>query len=277
MAQTAKAVLYSDSGGCVTEEILAPAAGEYGDVIQTADGRASVVLGADGASSAFSSGDKITVAKTGQFKVLKTSSVVLLAGGKAFWDRSAEKANYTCASGDFFLGRIVEDAASSDTEVIVDLNVEPRYAVELGKGRWTNGATDGLGVSLVAEGGPELKLAFDAVAEVAMAALYSVDTVPCADGPIFEGKIAIYDIGDDAALDINLGLQMAPTRLISTALQKRACSTWMARRCRCWRSRTMARPRSTRPTRRSMQWTTPMRNTGLTAVTSTTSRCTSTA
>jgi len=206
MAQTAKAVLYSDSGGCVTEEILAPAAGEYGDVIQTADGRASVVLGADGASSAFSSGDKITVAKTGQFKVLKTSSVVLLAGGKAFWDRSAEKANYTCASGDFFLGRIVEDAASSDTEVIVDLNVEPRYAVELGKGRWTNGATDGLGVSLVAEGGPELKLAFDAVAEVAMAALYSVDTVPCADGPIFEGKIAIYDIGDDAALDINFGL-----------------------------------------------------------------------
>lgn len=206
MSQTAKAVLYSDVGGCVTEEVTAPAAGEYGDVIQTADGKAAVVMGADKSSSAISSGDTITVAKTGQFKCLKTSSVVLLAGGKAYWDRSAEKADYHAASGDFYLGRIVEDAGSSDTEVIVELNVEPWYPVELGTGQWTTAATEGEGVSLVAEGGSTLKLSFDAVAEEAMAALYSVGTVPCADGPIFEGKIAIYDIGDDAALDINFGL-----------------------------------------------------------------------
>jgi len=206
MAQTAKAVLVNAPGGQDTETILAPADGEYGDVIQLADGRASVVVGIDGSSTAFSDGDKITVATTGRYKFLKTASVCLLAGGKSFWVRSAEKADFHAASGDFFLGRIVEDAASADTEVVVDLNAEPRYAIELGKGQWTNGATNGLGVTLVAEGGSTLKLSFDAVAEAAMAALYSVDTVPVADGPIFEGKIAIYDIGDNAALDINFGL-----------------------------------------------------------------------
>jgi len=206
MSQSVKAVLYNDAGGVVTEQISAPAAGECGDVIQTADGKAGVVLGADGQSSGFASGDLITVARSGRFKVLKTTSMVLLAGGKAYWDRSAEKCHFRPQSGDFYLGRIWDDAASSDTEAIVDLNVEPQYQVELGKGKWNNGATDGLGVTLVAEGGTELKLAFDAVAEVAMAALYPVDTIPVADLGIIEGRCAIYDIGDDAALDINMGI-----------------------------------------------------------------------
>ncbi len=61
-------------------------------------------------------------------------------------------------------------------------------------------------MTATALGGNELTLSFDAVAEVAMAALYSNDSVPVADGPIFEGVIAVYDIGDNAALDINFGL-----------------------------------------------------------------------
>jgi predicted RecA/RadA family phage recombinase len=206
MAQTAKAVLYSDSGGCVTEEITAPAAGEHGDVIQTADGKAAVVLGADAASSSFASGDRITVAKTGQFTVLKTASVVLLTGGRTYWDRSAEKANFETASGDFYLGRVVADAASAAATVVIDLNVMPTYQIELHKGQWTVAATNGLSVTRVAQGGSTLKLAFDAVSEAAMAALYSVDTIPVADLGIFEAKVAVYDIGDNAALDINIGI-----------------------------------------------------------------------
>lgn len=206
MAQTAEAVLVSDSGGCVTEEITAPAAGSRGDVIQTADGKAAVALGADNSSSSFAAGDLITVAKTGVFSVLKTASVVLLDGGKSYWDRSADTATFRAQSGDFYLGKIVGDAAAADATVNVDLNVEPTYQIELGKGPWTNGATDGLGVSLVAEGSPILKLAFDAVAEVAMAALYSGDTIPVADLGIIEFRAAVYDIGDDAALDMNIGI-----------------------------------------------------------------------
>lgn len=205
-SQTAKAVLVGDSGGCVTEIITAPAAGEHGDVIQTADGKAAVVLGADAASSSFASGDLVTVAKTGTFSFLKTASVVLLDGGNAYWDRSAETATYTAASGDFHLGVIKGDAASADNTVNVELNATQSNQIELGKGTWTNGATNGLGVTATALGGQEYTLSFDAVAEAAMAALYSDDTIPVADLGIIEMEVAVYDIGDDAALDINFGI-----------------------------------------------------------------------
>ena len=209
MAQTAKAVLYSDSGGCVTEDITAPAAGEYGDIIQLADGRPGVVLGADASSSAFDAGDTITVARTGQFKVLKTASINLLAGGKVYWDRSAEKADFHAASGDYFLGRVVQDAAAADATVIVDLNVEPVYQIELNKTNFTSSATDGLGVLQNTVGSKIYTLAFDTATEVAMAALLSDDSIPIADLGIAEFRVAVYDKGNNAALDINWGLANA--------------------------------------------------------------------
>lgn len=189
-----------------TVTVTAPAAGASGQVIQLADGRAGVVVGANSASDAYAAGDLITVAVAGQYTVAKTASVVLLDGGRAYWDRSANSATFTQASGDFYLGCVVGDAAASAGGVVVDLNRKPEYRIELGKGKWANGATNGLGVTQTALGGTGVTLSFDAVAEAAMAAIYSVDTVPVADGPIFEGRFAIYDIGDDAALDISIGL-----------------------------------------------------------------------
>lgn len=201
----AEAVLKKDP--CAfTVEVLAPAAGASGQVIQLPDGRAGIVKGANAASDAYASGDLITVAVGGHYEVDKTASIVMLDGGRVYWDRSANSATFSQASGDFYLGTVVGDTAGSASTVVVDINAKPEYRIELGKGRWTNGATNGEGVSQVAVGGNEVKLSFDAVAEAAMAALYSADTVPVADGPIFEGRIAIYDIGDDAALDINFGL-----------------------------------------------------------------------
>lgn len=201
----AEAVLYQDPTAH-TVEVTAPAAGACGQVIQLADGRAGVVVGANSASDSYAAGDLITVAVGGLYTVDKTASIVLLDGGRAYWDRSANAATFKQDSGDFFLGTVREDTAAAATKVVVDLNQRPEYRIELGKGRWANGATNGLGVAATALGGMELTLAFDAVAEAAMAALYSADSVPVADGPIFEGRIAIYDIGDDAALDINFGL-----------------------------------------------------------------------
>jgi len=185
MAQTAKAVLVSNPDGLKTETVTAPADGSGGDVIQLADGRAAVALGLNISTTAFSAGDPITVATNGVWSFLKTASIVLLKGGQAFWDRSAETATFTNASGDFFLGKFAADAASADTTCIVDLNGDPSYAVELGKGVWTTAATNGLGVTAL-PGSPGVKLAFDAVAEAAMAAIYSDTTVPVADLGILE-------------------------------------------------------------------------------------------
>lgn len=201
----AEAVLKKDPGA-FTVEVIAPAAGACGQVIQLADGRAGVVVGADASSASYASGATITVAVAGQYEVSKTASIALLAGGRAYWDRSANSATFSEASGDFYLGCVVDDVAGSASKVVVDLNKKPVYRIELGKGGWTNEATNGLGVAATALGGNELTLAFDAVAEAAQAALYSNDTVPVADGPIFEGQVAVYDIGDAAALDISIGV-----------------------------------------------------------------------
>ncbi len=209
MAQTAEAIMLAAPGGLVTEEVTAPADGASGQVIQLADGRAAVVLGADASSSAYSSGDTISVATNGRWRVLKTASINLLEGGKVYWDRSANKADFHAASGDFFLGKCADDAAAADATVDVDLNVEPRYQIELGKTTFTSSSTDGLGVLQNTVGSHIYTMAFDAVAEVAMAALLSDDSIPVADLGIAEFRLAVYDKGDDAALDINWGLANA--------------------------------------------------------------------
>jgi len=179
-----------------------------GEVLQLDDGRAAVVAGLAG----FDSGDTASAYVKGEFKLAKTSSINLLKGGRVYWDRSAGKANYKAGSGDFYVGVVAEDSLAAATTVKVALNVEPRYDVWLdGKASnclWTEGATDGLGVTEATHAQP-LTLAFDAVAEVAMAAIYLADAsdkIPVADLGIFEFNIAVVDAGDDGALDINFGI-----------------------------------------------------------------------
>ena len=206
MSQTAEAVLVDASADVQTVEILAPAAGAAGQVIQLADGRAGVVQGANASSDAYASGDTITVAVSGVYAILKTAAIALLKGGKAIWDRSANTAGFAKGNGDFYLGTVAADAVAADATVQIDLNAQPAYAVELGATPFAVENTDGLGVLAEGVGTNVLKLAFDAVAEVAQAALYSSDGVPVADLGILEARVAVYDIGDDAALDISVGL-----------------------------------------------------------------------
>ena len=186
-------------------DVTAPADLAGGEIIQLANGRASVqasLLGRD-------SGVPATLITHGQFTVTKIATCSVLDGGKLWWDRSASSLTGIRTADSFYAGTAVGDAAYAATSVVVDLNAVQALQIELGKGGWTNGVTDGLGVTAGTLGGNELKLTFDAQVEVAMAALYSVDTIPLADGAILEGRFAIFDIGDHAALDINVGLANA--------------------------------------------------------------------
>lgn len=72
---------------------------------------------------------------------------------------------------------------------------------------WLKVETLGLGVTETGGANGALKFAFNAVAEAATAALY-MPSLPFAVGgnPIFEARVAVFDKGDDAALDINIGL-----------------------------------------------------------------------
>ncbi len=171
-----------------------------GEVRQLADGRAAV------APRDIASGILGAVQTEGIHTVAKTSGVVILDGGRVYWDVSASSATFKADSGtqDFYLGTAVGDAASADTTMKVALNCCPRYIIDNREGTWTTEATLGLGVTAMAGGGS--MLSFDAVAEAAQAALYSDRTVPVSGNAILEGRVAIYNIGDNAALDIDIGL-----------------------------------------------------------------------
>ena len=203
---TAQAILKSEAD---SESIVAAAAIASGEVIQLADGRAGVYEGLNAAAS----GDTISVRTKGRFTCLKTASINLLKGGRAFWGRSANKVNYKPASGDFFMGTVAEDALAAASNVVIDLNVLPNYDLVFdgnanGECLWAQEATDGEGVTEATLAIPT-KLSFDVVAEVAQAALFpsqAKNHTPIADGGIFEFEVAIYDIGDNALLDINFGV-----------------------------------------------------------------------
>ena len=177
-----------------------------GQVIQLADGRAAY---ANGLKTALA-GDPVAWQTEGLAEVQKTTSMVILDGGDVFWDVSANKASFKADPGtpDFKIGTAVGDAAASATTMLVNWNGIGRYTIDLEKGGdWLPEETLGLGVVILPGGGA--KMAFDAVAEVAQAAVVSGHSVSVASGPIFEARFAIYDIGDDAALDIDVGLASA--------------------------------------------------------------------
>ncbi len=174
-----------------------------GEVIQMSDGRAAYVTGLN----ALVLNDPVNYQYEGLVLLAKTASITMLAGGRCFWVRSTGKATPLKGGGDFFVGTVVKDAAAADTTVLVDLNKTAVYEVELRKGNWSAVAALGLGTTQLFGGG--VKLEFDATAEIAKADLISDESVVLADGPIFEGRIAIFDIGDHVSLDINFGLANA--------------------------------------------------------------------
>ena len=182
-------------------EITAPAALTSGQVLQLADGRAGVVA----SLNAVASGDITAISVVGQFRVAKTASINILDGQEVWWDVSENTATYAEVLGDFPIGVAVGDSLAAATTVVVRLNETIRPKIELGRGGWTKEATLGLGVDVVAEKG-DIRMLFDATAEIAQAAYLSTTVIDVDDGPILEGLIAIFDIGDNAALDINFGL-----------------------------------------------------------------------
>lgn len=183
-------------------KLVATVALVSGQVVQLADGRAGVYQGLTSAAI----GDTVALAVVGIFDLAKTSTINILAGGEVWWDASLNEATIETA-GDFYVGVAVQDGLAG-SDVRVDLNVAQTNEVSLNKGDWTTEATLGLGAvmtGLAGLGEPRVTLAFDAVAEAAQAALFSAG-IDVDDKPILEAMIGIFDIGDNAVLDINFGL-----------------------------------------------------------------------
>src|SRR4051812_19698491 len=106
---------------------MAASAAAY-EVQQNAAGQASVLDSPNAASS----GVKRKWKTSGQYVVTKTAGVVILDGGRVYWDYSANAATFQKVNDrDFYMGRAVGDAASVDTTLTVNLNVDPACDLDI--------------------------------------------------------------------------------------------------------------------------------------------------
>jgi predicted RecA/RadA family phage recombinase len=202
-----EASIYNDSD---VVDVTTPAAGyASGEVIQLADGRAAYVGGLQAKTSGEAAGAKTS----GQVTVTKTSGVVVLKGAPLYWDRSANTATplKALAGGDFFLGVSLEDAASTATTVVVDLNVQPVYTIDALRDASATALVLTAGTPSLTMGPGYAKMAFSTTAEAQKVDILSAASVPVTVPFIVEGRINIVDSGDAAAaaVDINVGLANA--------------------------------------------------------------------
>lgn len=178
-----------------------------GQVIQLADGRAAFVAGA----SARSAGEPAALQTEGIVLLTKSTGLVCLKGGRAYWDRSANAVTplQSDADGDFFCGVFTADGASGDTTIQVDLNAQPSYNIDLQRDAFDTVIVKTAGTpSLDARGG-SLYMLFSATAEAQKVDLLSKKAIPHATPFIAEFRVACYDKGDAAALDFSLGIANA--------------------------------------------------------------------
>lgn len=187
-------------------EYSTTAALEGGQVIQLPGGRAGVVLRDKAATSAAAIA---AVATEGIFSIPKTSGVVLLAGGRVFWDHSANAATFRAVNDrDFYLGTVVADAASTDTAVQVNLNVLQSVQVNILDGSDTVfvGTSAAGGFGSLFNNGATPALSLTATSEAQKADLMSQEARAIASKGIAEFIVRLDANGSTSAVDINVGL-----------------------------------------------------------------------
>ena len=78
-----------------------------------------------------SAGAKPVYETAGKFIFIKSTAAALLAGGRAYWDHSANNVVYKpVGDKDFYLGLVVEDTTAADAQVIIDINKKPTYKID---------------------------------------------------------------------------------------------------------------------------------------------------
>src|SRR4051812_32645727 len=122
---------YTNKDSLATRVATAALAG--GAMIQDYDGKAGLVAGLN----AVAIGDTFTLQKEGVVELPKTASIVLLAGGRAYWDRANAKVTFKRVTGGFYLGVVQADAASADATCLVNLNKYPINRIQWDDDIWT--------------------------------------------------------------------------------------------------------------------------------------------
>ena len=121
----AEANFYQD--GCALD-YTPDAAVSGGEVRQMSDGRAGVCV------VDIASGIQDAIHTRGVYTIAKTSGIVILDGGRVFWDHSANAAHYKKVNDrDFYVGVAVGDAASAATTMKVNFNVHQFNDIDINR------------------------------------------------------------------------------------------------------------------------------------------------
>ena len=180
-----------------------------GAVKLTPDGRAGIV----GGLKALATDDRGVLYTLGIFAIQKNTSTVFLPGQEIWWDDTNNLAvHQLSANADWFLGICVNDVnvAAAATRVRVDLNQRNEgYLIDMARTGWVGSIIAAAGAPVFQDSGGEIRLAFSATAEVQMAAALSSDSIPVDSDIICEFELNVVDNGDEASVDINVGMANA--------------------------------------------------------------------
>lgn len=198
---TAEAVMRDGQSLEQTKLVLA-ASHNAGEVVQLRDGTAGFVNQLKDPSS----GDTVTMRKRGIVLVPKTSSIVILDGGRVYWDHSANAAHFRKSNDqDFFLGTAFGEAASADTTMLVDLNAEPRYVLDAARDAFKTVIVDTAGTPTLTRRGGAHEMVLDSTAEAQKVDILTVDSIALAANAIIEGEFTVQDNGSADVGDFFIG------------------------------------------------------------------------
>ena len=181
-------------------ELTAPSALVAGQVLRDISG----FVGVHPAIAGTASGDVAAIQIAPNiYRLAKTADILLFPGQKAYWVTSTNKVSY---AGDVLIGTVLLDAAAAATTVDVVLNADPMRSIDFRDGGWDQARLLGYGISSV---GGTTFLDLGLTAEAAMASILSHKSIAIANPFIAFFDFAIFDVGDNAALDLNIGLANA--------------------------------------------------------------------
>lgn len=110
------------------ERVLADATISPYEVRQAPSGKAGFL----DSNTPVTSGNYFFLKTFGTQSIAKTTGIVLLKGGRVYWDHSANAATFRKVNDrDFYVGRVAEDASSAQTEVLVIFNEDPQPKIDL--------------------------------------------------------------------------------------------------------------------------------------------------
>lgn len=174
------------------------------DVIQLPSGRAGVRDNA----LALATGNYGEFSSAGQYTLVKSTGFVGLPGNRAYWDHSANAVSYKKVNDrDFYLGRFAQDAASTATSCVVNLNEDPPYDIDVARDPFATVivGTQVLNTMGVFRRGGAHKFILSATNEAQKLDILSFDGFAKAANAIVEFAFNVVDDGAGTVVDVSVG------------------------------------------------------------------------